>query len=518
MNIIKRSGEEVEYDGSRIINAIKKANNDVPAHERLSDLQAKVVEEQVRLQIQDMTYAANVEEIQDMVIKAIMAQGAFELAKVYTEFRYKHMLIRKSNSTDDSILSLLDQNNEELKQENSNKNPMIASTQRDYMAGEVSKDITDRILLPEDIVKANNEAEIHFHDRDYFAMHIHNCFTGYTEFVTDRGIRKFSSFNDGDTVIVKDKDGIFREATVRCYGDRTFNKVTFKAGKRTKVVYCTPDHRWLLSDGTVTTKLKVNDVLIDTPDSRLTDDDLANLSFDEARLFCIGFAIGDGCDANGGTRIRLCGDKNKYAPIFEKAGYHKHASIGNDSIYWIKDSFKQDFINGKAWRILSAHEKALVFTGYYRADGSENTNRITTNDERLCLFIEETADLAGYYISSHSTRQYSTNYKANAVAYYYHLTPSVKQNLAWKVVDIRKSAKSGLAWCVEEPVTHSFMLSDGMVTGNCDLINLEDMLQNGTVISGTMIDKPKSLATACNIATQIIAQVASNQYGQREVA
>ena len=175
MNIIKRSGEEVNYDGDRIINAVKKANRDVPAQERLSDLQTQVVEEQVRMQLEDLSYAANVEEIQDMVIKAIMAQGAFELAKAYTEFRYKKMLIRKSNSTDDSILSLLDQNNEEIKQENSNKNPMIASTQRDYMAGEVSKDITDRLLLPEDIVKANNEGEIHFHDRDYFAMHIHNC-------------------------------------------------------------------------------------------------------------------------------------------------------------------------------------------------------------------------------------------------------------------------------------------------------------------------------------------------------
>lgn len=175
LNIIKRSGEEQVYDGKRIINAVAKANKEAPEDKRLTDLQIAVIEEKVRLQLEQRTSAVTVEEIQDLVIHEIMKQQAYTVAQLYTEYRFKHTLARKRNSTDDSILSLIDLNNEEIKQENSNKNPMIASTQRDYMAGEVSKDITRRILLPEDIVQADKDGLIHFHDADYFLQHIHNC-------------------------------------------------------------------------------------------------------------------------------------------------------------------------------------------------------------------------------------------------------------------------------------------------------------------------------------------------------
>lgn len=175
MNIIKRNGEEVKYKSSKIINAVTKANNEVPDDLKMSELQIKVIEERVRKTLESLPHAPSIEEIQDLVIAEIMRQQAYRVAQLYTEYRYKQALKRKSNSTDDSILSLIEHQNEELKQENSNKNPMIASTQRDYIAGEVSKDLTMRILLPEDIVAAHNEAIIHFHDSDYFLMRIYNC-------------------------------------------------------------------------------------------------------------------------------------------------------------------------------------------------------------------------------------------------------------------------------------------------------------------------------------------------------
>ena len=175
MKIIKRNGSEVIFDITKIIIAITKANEASAESERMTPMQIQRIAESVELQCQQMGRSPAVEEIQDMVEHQIMAHGAFEVAKHYITYRYTRSLVRKSNTTDDKILSLIECNNEEAKQENSNKNPVVNSTQRDYMAGEVSRDITNRLLLPPEIVEAHNEGIIHFHDADYFAQHMHNC-------------------------------------------------------------------------------------------------------------------------------------------------------------------------------------------------------------------------------------------------------------------------------------------------------------------------------------------------------
>ena len=175
MKIIKRNGAEVGFDITKIIIAITKANEAVDEVDRMTPVQIQRIAESVELQCQKMNRAPTVEEIQDMVEHYIMAHGAFEVAKHYITYRYTRSLVRKSNTTDDKILSLIECNNEEAKQENSNKNPVVNSTQRDYMAGEVSRDLSERILLPQDIVEAHREGIIHFHDSDYYAQHMHNC-------------------------------------------------------------------------------------------------------------------------------------------------------------------------------------------------------------------------------------------------------------------------------------------------------------------------------------------------------
>ena len=175
MKIMKRNGSEVVFDITKIIIAVTKANESVEEPDRMTPVQIQRIAESVELQCQKMNRAPTVEEIQDMVEHHIMAHGAFEVAKHYITYRYTRALVRQSNTTDDKILSLIECNNEEAKQENSNKNPVVNSTQRDYMAGEVSRDITSRILLPKDIVEAHNEGIIHFHDTDYYAQHMHNC-------------------------------------------------------------------------------------------------------------------------------------------------------------------------------------------------------------------------------------------------------------------------------------------------------------------------------------------------------
>ena len=175
MKIIKRSGAEVPFDITKIIAAVTHANEAVPEEERMTPMQIRRIAESVEYACQKMNRALGVEEVQELVETQIMAHGAYEVAKKYITYRYTRSLIRKSNTTDEQILSLIECNNEEVKQENSNKNPTVNSVQRDYMAVEVSKDITRRILLPKDIVDAHEAGLIHFHDSDYFAQHMHNC-------------------------------------------------------------------------------------------------------------------------------------------------------------------------------------------------------------------------------------------------------------------------------------------------------------------------------------------------------
>ena len=174
-NVIKRNGEEVHFDLDKIVSAIKAANREVDRLHQLNDFQIMAIADTISQQIHRMTHAVNVEDIQDMVETGIMEMRGYEVAQKYVRYRYKRELSRKSNTTDNGILALIDHMNEEVKQENSNKNPVINSTQRDYMAGEVSKDLTRRVLLPEDVVKAHEEGIIHFHDSDYFAQREHNC-------------------------------------------------------------------------------------------------------------------------------------------------------------------------------------------------------------------------------------------------------------------------------------------------------------------------------------------------------
>ncbi len=175
MKIIKRNGSEAVFDITKIIIAVTKANDAVDEDHRMTAMQVQRISESVVLQCEQLGRSPSVEEIQDMVEHQIMAHGAFEVAKAYITYRYTRSLVRRSNTTDDKILSLIECNNEEAKQENSNKNPTVNSVQRDYMAGEVSRDITSRLLLPQDIVEAHNAGIIHFHDTDYYAQHMHNC-------------------------------------------------------------------------------------------------------------------------------------------------------------------------------------------------------------------------------------------------------------------------------------------------------------------------------------------------------
>lgn len=517
MKIRKRNGNEVTFNKQNIAEAITRANSMIRLEDRLSVGEIKDITKQIEDKCKQATVAIQTDDIQNFVEKAIMAVGKYDVATAYIVYRYQKALDTRKNTIDDRVLSLLSGDNEDIQQENANKNPNILSTMRDYMAGEVSKDISQRYLLPADIYKAHKDGIIHFHDMDYFAMPEHNCFGANEELITDTGIRKFCSFSkNGESTYVKDKDGNFRLATVKCYGMQSCNKVTLttRTGFKKEVIV-TPNHRWILHDGSVTTNLKVGDVLALTPDSTAYN----ITTRDEARAWCIGFIVGDGCDHYAHTQARLCGYKNQYVKYFEMAGFLGTTNETGDCVPYTKFFSKQDFLNGKAWRYMSVEQKALVFKGYYAADGNQDRNSICTTDDRIAEMIEELSGIAGYYIMRRTENVNSTNYKDNVRYIGFKFLTKTVDKYGWKVANIElyQNGKEKQVWCVEEPITHSFTLANGVVTGNCCLINLDDMLQNGTVISGNTIDKPHTFKTACNIASQIIAQVASSQYGGQTI-
>jgi hypothetical protein len=519
IHVEKRDGRIVDFDRGKIETALCKSY--LASHSEVdSDFKGYVekVSGSIEDTLQSTTTPVSVETIQDMVEKKLMTSRYKGTAKDYILYRDKRTRARK-NTIDDTVKEIIDGTSDYWSGENSNKDFHLVTTQRDYIAGAVSTDLTMRELLPDEVVEAHKEGILHFHDADYFITRLHNCFLSSTKFVTDDGVRTFKSCQDGETLKVLDKDGVWRQATVRYFGKRRMVDVTFQSGRSVKTVTCTPDHRWILNDGSVTSSLRVGMALYPLHPSFSYD--LNHLTKEQARAFSVGFALGDGCDHGSRTYIRLCGHKVEYSPIFVKAGYRvtPNGYSNGDSYVVIHGAFKQDFLNSKSWRFMGSDLKKYLFLGYYKADGAVSSNRISTSDTRIVDMIEDISSLAGYYIASVTKEVRDTNFKNNSTLFTIRFRLKQNFNNLWKVKSIKPHSNTRVydSWCVEEPVTHSFTLDGGIVTGNCCLINLEDMLENGTVISNVKIDRPHKFSTACNIATQVISQVASSQYGGQSI-
>lgn len=369
LKIIKRNLCETEFDKSKIYTAIMKAmtNGSGIIRENI----AQEIADEIEAQFTDTEKEISVSDIEKIVFEKLVEKGEIQTAKCYESYRSVREYQRSTeNSTDYTIDELLEGMSEYWNKENSNKNAVLVTTQRDYMAGIVSEDMTKRYLLTPDLVSAHNEGIIHIHDMDYmYQKALHNCFSGDTEFLvktseSEEGVLKpFNSFKENEEVVVMDYQGHWQKATVHCFGKQPLNEVVFKKcfDKNTtgyRRVLVTKNHKWLLSNMAFTEDLKVGD------------------------------------------EIKMI------------------ESIAAIDKPWIVDSI-ESYDNGVPHDV----------------------------------------------------------------------------------------------YCVSQPVNHTFVVGIDLVTGNCDLVNLEDMLQNGTVISGTKIDKPHSFSTACNIATQIVAQVASSQLG-----
>ncbi|MGL5329579.1 MAG: anaerobic ribonucleoside-triphosphate reductase, partial [Peptostreptococcaceae bacterium] len=389
-------------------------------------------------------------------------------------------------------------------------------TQRDLIAGEISKEISKHKLIPKHIVKAHNDGVLHWHDMDYTLQPIHNCFKGDTKFISSTGTVAFNQFKDGDEVYVPTHTGEWKKAIVKKYGFQDIYKTTFRRnGTQTKTIYCTKDHRWILRNGETTTSLKIGDRLIETP--IIDKFDINKMDIIETKAWCIGFILGDGTDYNHkdsfGVQVRLCGEKNKYLSHFKSCGYsHYQIKGSNDNCVIIPKMRKQEFLNNQSYKKLSTLEQNALIDGLFSADANKGKTRILTSDHRIKTLILDLSEKCGYYIGkvTEATGEI-TNYAPNGRKESYYIHFNKKQYRSrWRVVE-QEYHSIDEVWCLTVEDNKSFILSGGIVTGNCDLVNLEDMFANGTVINGKLVETPKSFQTACTVATQIMTAVSSSQ-------
>ena len=521
MRVIKRNESEQDFCLDKIEKAIMKANSTVGDEDKMNDDAIQKVLSTVQKKLTGFN-SVKVEDIQDFVEQALVRHNKYAVAKSYILYRDNKKRNKKYTENEEKILSLID-GTSSLRGDNANKHIDDNASIRDYIAGIMCKSLANK-TLPKDIIKAHNEGIIHWHDADYSpAQPLHNCFSPSQKFITDCGIRKFSEFADGEKVIIKDYLGELREATVHVYNPQKLYNIELvrKNGKGSRTVIATKDHKWLLADGTFTTDLSIGDKLWQNKCCEIKQ---KIETTEDAKAWCMGFVVGDGVDHYIGntqephTQCRLCGHKNKYAHIFEKAGYRMRTMSCGDMMPYTKYHTKQDFLNGKAWRYMTAKQKALVFEGLYAADGRTNQLSIQTSDSRVIQLIEECSGLAGYFITSKNEGYNSTNYKENRYYCYFHFLSPQKNDNYWVVKSIkpnRTGVPSTRVYCVNEPVTHTFTLDNGIITGNCDVYDLENMFKYGFVMGDTKIEPNDEtpFRTIVNLAAQIALLISGRQYG-----
>ena len=508
MKVKKRDGTIVKFDGNKIVDAISGANQSVKGREKATITNKKEIARYVKSLNKELI---SVEEIQDIVEQKLMELGKFELAKQYIIYRENRNKIRNKNSALMKEISTK-LNASDVQNQNANVDEMSFGGR----AGEAKNSLLKQYALDylmSDLSKNNHlNNEIYIHDLDSYALGMHNCYLRSTKFITSDGIRSFMNYKDGDVVNILAKDGKWRNATVHYYGKQPMYEITLERCGISKTVVATRNHRWYLKDGSVTDNLQIGDYIFPLTKMEVPEINTKR----QAEMFALGFSIGDGTDHGDFIETSFCTkDKEMYIPTFEYAGYH--IGIKNNYPYARKkvQISKQKFLDNKMWNILSFEDKQFLFYGYISADGSKTTNTkyIWTADERLCEMIEDISCLLGYHIFKKKVIKNNTNYKKDRILYQYIFTTNYSSNSAWKVTNICKGEhthKNYEAWCLEEPVTHSFTLEGGIITGNCLTIPFDDLLMKGFNTRQTDVRPANSINTAFQLVA-VIFQLQSLQ-------
>lgn len=493
--IKKRDGRIEPFNKKKIESAISRANREVDTSDQISEVHLSGVLRDICLQCEFIEGTPSVEDIQEIVETQLMKHEAYEVAKTYIRYRYQHMLDRVRRA------DLMNKIGEKIRASNiENQNANVDEMSFGGRKGEADSALMKQWALDNCISKmarCNHENnEIYIHDLDSYAVGMHNCYNSDTAFITYDGVKRFKELSDGQKVKIVDQNGVWRDATVRKYGMQKMYDLTFSAGRTQKTVTCTRNHRWVLIDGSITDNIQVGDKLF------LTQEMQADYAIDN-KLWCLGFVIGDGCDramlskdrqriTNGAMLVRLCGKKNKYIERFLDCGWSIGQRFENGDVILSSrgnGSYKQTFLNNEIWKIMSHKKK----------------------------FIEYSSGVAGFYLLSQSIKENDTNFKTNRRLYEFKFIKKQSIHAPWKLESIRAS-RSGLngqqtAWCVEEPITHTFTLDGGMVTGNCLSIPFDDLLAKGFTTRQTDVRPAQSVNTAFQLLAVLFQLQSLQQFG-----
>lgn len=526
MFIVKRDGTQVPFDKQKIVNAINSAFLDVDGILYETDT-AEDIADEIEVLVMKSSSDITVESIQNCVEDFLMRSERRDVARAYIRYRYKKEVARNySNEFLGAISEKLQASNVQ------NQNANVDEHSFGGRMGEATELLTKRYALDfcvSPMAKANHENnEVYIHDLGAYAVGMHNCAARETKFCTTYdGVRSFEDYEDGDQVSVLTHIGNHEMATVRKYGKQKLNKITFSfAGQRFVTERFTANHRWILEDGTETTELKIGDRLYKAPIQIRTQNEF---SFEDATdkekyYWCLGFVLADGTEAYRWShgkkiedikfvRLRLCGDKIKYESRFEQLK-HSTKEMANGDLYLTFSSvigFRKIFPDLTQ---MTRREKHALFDGLYAADGQKAGSRksILTTNEQIASFIEDEAPALGWFIlniddktgeaTNYAIRNFTKEFTfiGNANKYY------------WTVVNIEEDAEEEV-WCLEVEDVHSFVLPNGITTGNCLSVPFDDLLANGFNTRQTDVRAANSANTAFQLVAVLFQLQSLQQFG-----
>ena len=523
IKIIKKNGELQKFDGDKIKKAIRKSAERVCV--QLTDKEENKVVNIVKKQLQYNEVPISVNTIHNMVECALDNVNS-NVAKSYREYR----------DNKSAFASMLDKvYNKKLSlsfigdRSNANADSALCTTQKAIVYNELNSELYKKFFLTNEEEKAMSEGYIYIHDRGS-RLDSMNCFRRDTRFITKDGIKSFYDFSDGDETYVLSHKGIWRKATVHKYGWQPIQKVTFKKGTPTSKsvnVYCTKDHRWILKNNDYTTKLSVGDILYQVPD--ITRFVWSDLSVEDKKLWCRGFAKGDG-SLIGATHqnrpkyvvVRLCGDKIKYADRFRECGYAvtQYNKDIKDLIVHMWDTNTKDI----PFLTLNHTNVLYYINGLMCADGHKTTSQGASSEFRgiqvtgeLNNHIYDLLNMSGYFVSStYDLTGTETNYGVrNRETIKYQVSSTQNRTSAWRVIDIQPEKLNPKAevWCLDVEIDHSFILEYGIPTGNCCLFNMKNVLTDGFMMGNLEYQEPKSLDVAFDLIADVSMNAAACQYG-----
>lgn len=513
----KRAGFTEAFDPKKIHAAIRKSADRVLFD--MTDKDCKKVSDAVVSRIEEPE--VTVRKLHKLVEVSLDECGFNKVAESYRQYRnYKIDAQKIMEAVDAKTLEL----SYKADKSNANCDSSLVSTKRSLIYGEQQKERYRRVFLNEMEREALSDGYIYAHDQSA-RLDTTNCFRRDTKFITSVGVKSFYDFSDGDEITVLTPYGNWKKAVVRSYGWQRLNEVVIGRGGRLKrTIYCTGNHRWILEDNTTTTNLKVGDYLLKMPD--ITEFDWNDLSLREKKLWCWGFALGDGSSHKDGyndvTTIRLCGHKiEDFSQRFIDCGYSVTESGVKEKVTMV---YIRDFGHCKEipWLYFTKPEDIQYYiNGLMCADGAKipdttlKFNGIQVTGEEINKHLYDLLNIAGYFVTS--TKDLTgqvTNYGVRKKeTKEYRVSSSYNRN--WRVRSITPSYLNNKAqvWCLEVEDDHSFVLEGGIPTGNCSLFNLGKILKDGFMLSNTEYNEPQSLQAAISVTADVLSVIAGNQYG-----